>query len=123
MFISNAFGSVAPAPQGGGIWIFRHVALAAVFIFVLRPQSKRQGHKAMTEALQRGDEVVTTGGRVTKVYEQYVVELAENVSDGAKIAIKRAAQGNNQSIRKTRLRLFIKRYQEVAMNYPYGNIC
>ena len=35
------------------------------------------------KALQRGDEVVTTGGelgRVTKVYEQYVgVELAENI--------------------------------------------
>ena len=37
----------------------------------------------MIEAVQRGDEVVTTGGevgRVSKVYEEYVgVEFAENI--------------------------------------------
>lgn len=61
------------------------VALVAVFYFlILRPQQKRSKElKAMTEALQRGDEVLTTGGelgRVSKVYEQYVgVELAENL--------------------------------------------
>ena len=37
----------------------------------------------MLDAIQRGDEVVTTGGavgRINKVFEQYVsVELAENV--------------------------------------------
>lgn len=86
MFINNAYAEAAAPAAGGGIMEFLPlIALVAVFYFmVLRPQSKRaKEHKAMMEALQRGDEVVTTGGevgRVSKVYEQYVgVELAENL--------------------------------------------
>lgn len=86
MFISNAYAETAAPVQGGSILDFLPlIALVAVFYFlVLRPQSKRaKEHKSMVEALQRGDEVVTTGGevgRISKVYEQYVgVELAENV--------------------------------------------
>ena len=86
MFISNAYAEAAAPVQSAGLMDFLPlVALAAVFYFmVLRPQSKRaKEHKAMIEAVQRGDEVATSGGmvgRVSKVYEQYVgVELAENI--------------------------------------------
>ena len=86
MFISNAYAEGAAVAQGGGIMDFLPlIALVAVFYFlILRPQSKRaKEHKAMIEAVQRGDEVVTAGGEVgsiSKVYEQYVgVEIAENV--------------------------------------------
>ncbi|MDP2693299.1 MAG: preprotein translocase subunit YajC [Gallionella sp.] len=86
MFISNAYAEAAAPVQGAGIMDFLPlVVLVAVFyFFILRPQSKRaKEQKAMIEALQRGDEVVTGGGelgRISKVFEQYVgVELAENV--------------------------------------------
>lgn len=86
MFISNAFAEAAAPVQGGGIMEFLPlIALAVVFYFlVLRPQQKRaKEQKAMTEALQRGDEVITAGGevgRITKVYEQFVgVEFAEGI--------------------------------------------
>ncbi|MBI2287266.1 MAG: preprotein translocase subunit YajC [Nitrosomonadales bacterium] len=86
MFISNAYAEAAAPVQGAGIMDFLPlVVLAAVFyFFILRPQSKRaKEQKAMIEALQRGDEVVTGGGelgRISKVFEQYVgVELAENI--------------------------------------------
>ncbi len=86
MLISNAYAEAAAPAQGAGFMDFLPlIVLVAVFyFFILRPQSKRaKEHKAMIDALQRGDEVVTTGGevgRVSKVYEQYVgVELAENV--------------------------------------------
>ncbi len=86
MFISNAYAE-APVPvQGAGIMDFLPlIVLVAVFyFFILRPQSKRAKElKAMIDALQRGDEVVTAGGevgRINKIYEQYVgVELAENI--------------------------------------------
>lgn len=88
MFISNAYAEAAAAPAGtGGIMEYLPlIALIAVFYFlVLRPQAKRaKEHKSMTEALQRGDEIVTVGGavgRVAGVFEEYVsVELAENVT-------------------------------------------
>jgi len=86
MFISNAYAEAAAPAQGAGFMDFLPlVVLVAVFyLLVLRPQSKRaKEHKTMVEALQRGDEVVTTGGevgRINKVYEEYVgVEIAENV--------------------------------------------
>ena len=86
MFINNAYAEAAAPAQGAGFMEFLPlIVLVAVFYFlVLRPQSKRaKEHKAMVEALQRGDEIVTTGGevgRVSKVYEEYVgVEIAENI--------------------------------------------
>ena len=86
MLISNAYAEAAAPAQGAGLIDFLPlVVLVAVFyFFILRPQSKRaKEHRTMVEALQRGDEVVTTGGevgRVSKVYEEYVgVEIAENV--------------------------------------------
>ena len=76
LFISNAYAEGgAPAPQDGGIMQFLPlIALLAVFYFlILRPQQKRaKEHKALVEALQKGDEVVTIGGimgKVTKVSE------------------------------------------------------
>lgn len=86
MFINNAYAQAAAAPaQDGFIQFLPLIGLVAVFYFlVLRPQTKRAKElKAMTEALQRGDEVLTQGGmlgRITKVQDQYVgVELAQNV--------------------------------------------
>lgn len=86
LFISNAYAEGAAPAQGGGIMDFLPlIALLAVFYFlVLRPQQKRAKEvKAMLEALQKGDEVVTNGGtlgRVTKVGESYVsIEVAEGV--------------------------------------------
>jgi preprotein translocase subunit YajC len=94
MFISNAYAEAAAPVQGAGIMDFLPlIALVAVFYFlILRPQGKRaKEQKAMVEALQRGDEVVTAGGevgRISKVYELYVgVELAENVE----VTVQRSA--------------------------------
>jgi preprotein translocase subunit YajC len=85
-FISNAYAeAAAAAPDNGFMNFVPLIALVAVFYFlILRPQTKRaKEQKAMITALQRGDEVVTSGGEVgtvSKVYEQYVgVEIAENL--------------------------------------------
>jgi preprotein translocase subunit YajC len=73
--------------------MFLIVAMFGVLYFLMiRPQMKRaKEHKAMVEALQKGDEVVTAGGvlgRVNKVGEGYVsLEIAPNVE----IQVQRAA--------------------------------
>ncbi|MFL6621206.1 MAG: preprotein translocase subunit YajC [Sulfurifustaceae bacterium] len=72
----------AQSPYGTLIML---VGMFAVFWFLLiRPQQKRaKEHKAMIEALAKGDEVVTSGGvlgRVTNVGPTYVsVEIADKV--------------------------------------------
>src|SRR4029079_18267112 len=61
------------------------VAIFVVFYFLLiRPQQKKQKEaRAMLDALEKGNEVVTACrvlGRIVKIDEQYVtVEVAQNV--------------------------------------------
>ena len=86
MLISPAFAQAAPAAGGDPGFIgFLPIILMFVLLYFLmiRPQMKRAKEtKAMVEALQKGDEVVTAGGivgRITKISDQYVtVEVAPN---------------------------------------------
>ena len=92
MLISSAFAQTAPAAAAGGgdlmsslTGMMPLVLMFVVLYFVMiRPQMKRQKeHKAMIEALAKGDEVVTAGGflgKVSKIGEVYIgVELANGV--------------------------------------------
>ncbi|MDP2828219.1 MAG: preprotein translocase subunit YajC [Sulfuricellaceae bacterium] len=85
MFISNAYAAdPAQDPTGGLMQFLPLVVIFILFYFMLiRPQMKRgKEQKNMLEALQKGDEVVTTGGllgKVVKVNDNYIsVEIAEN---------------------------------------------
>ncbi len=90
MFISQAFAQAAPAAAAGGAESTMLSLLPLVLMFVvlyfimIRPQMKKQKeHKAMIDALAKGDEVVIAGGvlgRVAKLGDSYVhVEVANNV--------------------------------------------
>ncbi|MEM1389768.1 MAG: preprotein translocase subunit YajC [Pseudomonadota bacterium] len=74
-----------PRQQSMVEFIFPFVIMGVVFYFLLiRPSNQRQKkHKAMIEAVKKGDEVVTSGGlvgKVTKVTDAEVtVELAKDV--------------------------------------------
>lgn len=88
LFIPEAAAQAAgAAPQGnetmsmiiifGGFFLF-------MYFFMIRPQRKRQKeHKALIDALGKGDEIVLNSGmlaKVTKVDENYVtVEVGNNV--------------------------------------------
>ena len=86
MLISDAYAQ-ASTPTGGGMLMeLPLIALViAIFYFVvIRPQTKRtKEQKSMIEALQKGDEVVTSGGelgRVTKLTGNYLIlEVSPNV--------------------------------------------
>ncbi len=90
MFISEAFAQTAPAAAAGGAEssLLSLAPLALMFVvlyfIMIRPQMKKQKeHKAMIEALAKGDEVVIGGGvigKVAKLGETFVhVEVANNV--------------------------------------------
>jgi preprotein translocase subunit YajC len=89
VLISNAWAQTAPAagadPTGGLMGILPIVLMFVVLWFLMiRPQMKRaKEQKAMIEAMQKGDEVLTNGGmagRIVKVGENYIgLEIAENV--------------------------------------------
>lgn len=95
MFISQAWAQSAPAgPQGGGIesMLLIVVMFGVLYFLMIRPQMKRaKEHKAMIEALQKGDEVVSAGGilgRITKINESYV---SLEVANGVEMQFQRSA--------------------------------
>ena len=88
MFISTAYAQSAGGGAGGDFlgMMFPLIMIFAIFYFLMiRPQKKKQDeHRAMVEALRRGDTVITSGGligKVSKVVEdnEILVEFAENV--------------------------------------------
>ena len=85
MLISNAYAQAAGGdPTRGLMGLLPLVLMFVVLWFLMiRPQMKRaKEHKALVEALARGDEVITGGGiagRVTEVGDSFVqVEIAPN---------------------------------------------
>ena len=92
-FIANAYAEGA-APGGGDLFgMLLPILLLVVFFFLfIRPQQKRaKEHKAMLEALNKGDEVVTSGGivgKVTRLADEFVVI---QVSDSLELKFQRGA--------------------------------
>ena len=73
--------------EGAGLMGFLPIVLMFVVLYFLmiRPQMKRaKEHKAMVEALAKGDEVVTQGGvagRISELGDTYIhLEVADNVN-------------------------------------------
>ena len=93
MFIKEAWAQ-AGAPPGGDLWSMLPIMLMFIVLYFLmiRPQMKRaKEHKAMIEALQKGDEVVSGGGilgRVSKLNENYVTL---EVAQGVEMTLQRSA--------------------------------
>ncbi|MBK9134799.1 MAG: preprotein translocase subunit YajC [Betaproteobacteria bacterium] len=94
MIISPAY---AQAASGGAesslVSLLPLVLMFVVLYFIMiRPQMKKQKeHKAMVEALAKGDEVVIAGGvlgRVAKLGDSY---LSVEVANGVELQVQRAS--------------------------------
>ncbi|MGB3177859.1 MAG: preprotein translocase subunit YajC [Albidovulum sp.] len=95
MFISPAYAQAAGGAGGlGAVGQFALLILifAIMYFLLIRPQQKKlKEHKAMVEALRRGDQVITQGGiigKVSKVKEDGELEL--EIADGVKVRVVRA---------------------------------
>jgi preprotein translocase subunit YajC len=93
VIISSAFAQAAPSGDPGYIGLLPIVLMFVLLYFLMiRPQMKRAKEaKAMIEALQKGDEVITAGGvlgRITKLSDAYIsLEIAPNTE----IAVQKSA--------------------------------
>ena len=64
----------------------------ALYFIMIRPQMKRQKeHRAMIEALAKGDEVVTAGGLLGRVVDLNEQFLFVEVASGVKLQLQRQA--------------------------------
>ena len=95
VLISPAFAQAAGGAGDLGQWtgLLPIVLMFVLLYFMLiRPQMKRaKEHKTMTEGLQKGDEVITSGGvlgRITKVGEFYV---SMEIASGVEVSVQKGA--------------------------------
>ena len=93
MLISPAFAQGATGGDAGWAGLLPIVLMFVLLYFMMiRPQMKRaKEHKSMTDALQKGDEVVTSGGllgKITKISDAYITL---EVASGIEINVQRPA--------------------------------
>jgi len=96
MWISPAYAQDAAA-GGGGFGIVQLLPLILIFVvfyfLLIRPQQKKmKAHRAMVQALKRGDRVVTAGGiigEVTKVQSDTEVQI--EIAEGVRVRMQRSA--------------------------------
>ncbi len=84
--ISEVWAQTGTPAAGMDIWGMLPLLLMFVVLYfiMIRPQMKRaKEHKAMVEAVQKGDEVIAAGGmlgRINKLDENYIsLQIAPNV--------------------------------------------
>ena len=87
-FISEAIadaGAAAQSPDPLASLILPIGLVVLFYFFLIRPQSKRQKeHRQMVNDLQKGEEVITSGGilgKITDVNDDFItLEIAKDVS-------------------------------------------
>jgi preprotein translocase subunit YajC len=88
MFISPAYAQTAAGPSGGETALIQFLPLVFIFVIfyflMIRPQQRRmKQHRAMIDAVKKGDTVVTAGGLIGKVSRvqdaEVEIELGPNV--------------------------------------------
>ena len=93
MFVTPAFAQTAAAAPGGAAAFAQFLPIVLIFVIfyflLIRPQQqKMKQHRAMVEALRRGDQIVTSGGivaKVSKVQEDGMVEV--EIAEGVKVKV------------------------------------
>lgn len=100
MFATPAFAQAAPAAgnaaaAGGMAGLIAFVPYLFIFVIfyvlLIRPQQQRvKAHRAMVEAVAKGDEVVTAGGLVGKVTRVMDAEAEVEIATGVKVRVIKA---------------------------------
>ena len=96
MFSSPAFAQSvgAASPGGGAAFLFNLAPLVLIFaigyFLLIRPQQQRQKqHKAMIDAVKKGDVAVSGGGLIGKVTRVDETEVELEVATGVRVRIVR----------------------------------
>ena len=92
MFITPAYAQAAGGAASNPIMQFLPLILifAIMYFLMIRPQQKKaKQHRAMVEALRRGDQVITQGGVIGKVsrVKEGENEVEVEIAEGVKVRI------------------------------------
>lgn len=93
MFVTPAYAQADGAGSAFASFVPLILIFAIMYFLLIRPQQKKlKDHKAMVEALRRGDQVLTQGGilgKVVKVNDDGVLEV--EIAEGVKVKVLRSS--------------------------------
>lgn len=93
MFATPAYAQAAGAGSAFASFVPLILIFAIMYFLLIRPQQKKlKDHKAMVEALRRGDQVLTQGGilgKVIKVGDDGMLEV--EIAEGVKVKVLRSS--------------------------------
>jgi preprotein translocase subunit YajC len=100
VFISSAYAQTAPAAAAtdgsatsmlASLWPIG-LMLVVMYFLMIRPQmAKQKEHRAMLDALAKGDEIVTSGGLLGKVTSLSDSAIGLQIAAGVEVQIQRGA--------------------------------
>ncbi len=92
-FVSDAHAQAAGGDPGGFATLLPLIFIFALMYFmVIRPQMKKaKEHRAMVEALAKGDEVITSGGIAGRITELGDVFATVEIAPNTQIKLQRSA--------------------------------
>jgi len=89
MFVTPAYAQAVGGGSAFTSFIPLILIFAIMYFLLIRPQQKKlKDHKAMVEAVRRGDQVVTQGGilgKVSKVKDDNEIEV--EIAKGVKVRV------------------------------------
>jgi preprotein translocase subunit YajC len=93
-FISDAYAQAASAPDPFMQMLPLLFIFALMYFMVIRPQMKKaKEHRAMVDALAKGDEIITSGGIAGRIVELGDVFATVEIAPNTQIKVQRSAIG------------------------------
>jgi len=95
LFISDAYAQAAGAATDPFVSLLLIIFIFALMYFmVIRPQMKKaKEHRAMVEALAKGDEIITNGGIAGRIIDLGDVFATVEIAPNTQIKVQRSAIG------------------------------
>ena len=91
-------GEAAKEPGSSGFWIMLGLLFVFMWLFVIRPESRRRKQQAEFQtSLEKGDEVVTAGGLHGTIAAIDETTVTLKVSDTVRLRFDRNAVGRRAS--------------------------
>ena len=91
MLVTPAYAQAAGGGSAFASFVPLILIFAIMYFLLIRPQQKKvKEHKAMVEALRKGDQIVTQGGvigKVTKIIDDNEAQV--EIADGVRVRIVR----------------------------------
>jgi preprotein translocase subunit YajC len=96
VFISSAFAQAAGSAQQEGSLLVSLAPIILIFIvfwlLLIRPQQRKvKEHRAMVDALQKGEEVATAGGVIGRIVDLDDAMVTLEIASDTEVLVQRAA--------------------------------